>query len=241
MKDIQLKDTLLLLLRSQLDLWGSPFLVRLLRMWPCFNPTIEVATFRHRGWYILGVLLPAFIRLGHECQALFIPYDACVHRLDLGLYSHPKEGFFFFGGGGEEGGRGVGVESEPMLTPKVKSPLPEAQRTVETVKLHHAEQRVRHTAGWAIPAPAERHKIKHFVSYCYWNRLDRQLQWKTTDGPSVARNGKPGEGNDQEDDQAEDVGWHSKEGGSHLEQDSMKQTTMGDNGGGYILQWMDNA
>ena len=34
-----------------------------------------------------------------------------MHRLDLGLYSHPKE---FFGG----------MEFEPMLTPREKSPLP---------------------------------------------------------------------------------------------------------------------
>ena len=40
-----------------------------------------------------------------------------MHRLDLGLYSHPKE-FFFLGGGGG------GMEFEPMLTPREKSPLP---------------------------------------------------------------------------------------------------------------------
>ena len=43
---------------------------------------------------MLGViLLPAFIRLGHKCQSLLSPCDenACVLRLDLGLYSHPKE------------------------------------------------------------------------------------------------------------------------------------------------------
>ena len=34
-----------------------------------------------------------------------------MHRLDLGLYSHPKEFF--------------GMESEPMITPREKSPLPE--------------------------------------------------------------------------------------------------------------------
>ena len=36
-----------------------------------FNPTIRVVTFRLRGWCMLGVLLlPAFTRLGHECQDL---------------------------------------------------------------------------------------------------------------------------------------------------------------------------
>ena len=39
-----------------------------------FNPTIEVATLRRHGWYMLGVfLLPAFTRLGHECQDRLSP------------------------------------------------------------------------------------------------------------------------------------------------------------------------
>ena len=58
-------------LRSQLYLWGSPFWVRFLRVWPFLNPAIEVVTFRLRGWRMLGVfLLPAFTRLGYECQDL---------------------------------------------------------------------------------------------------------------------------------------------------------------------------
>ena len=41
-----------------------------------FNPTIEVVTFRLRGWCMLGVfILPAFTRLGHECQGLLSPCD----------------------------------------------------------------------------------------------------------------------------------------------------------------------
>ena len=63
----------------QLYLWGSPFGVRFLRMWPLFNPTIEVVTFRLRGWCMLGVFfLPVFTRLGHECQDLLSPCDG-VH------------------------------------------------------------------------------------------------------------------------------------------------------------------
>ena len=39
-----------------------------LHKWPYFNPTIEIVTFLHCGWYMLGVfLLPAFTRLGLEC------------------------------------------------------------------------------------------------------------------------------------------------------------------------------
>ena len=58
-----------------------------------FNPTIEVVTFRPHGWYILGVfLLSAFTCLGHECQDLSesLRWNACVHRLDLSFYSHPR-------------------------------------------------------------------------------------------------------------------------------------------------------
>ena len=52
------------------------FLVRFLRMWPLFNPSIKVVTFRLRGWCVLGVfLLPAFTRLGHERQDLLSPCD----------------------------------------------------------------------------------------------------------------------------------------------------------------------
>ena len=45
--------------------------VRFLHMWPFFNPTMKVVTFRLCGWCVLGVcLLPAFTRLGHESQDL---------------------------------------------------------------------------------------------------------------------------------------------------------------------------
>ena len=96
-----------------------------------FNPTIGVVTFRLHGWCMLGVfLLLGFTRQGHECQDLWGPWNACVHRLDLGLYSHPKE----FGG----------MKSEPTLTPRVKSLLPEAQRRVEPMTLYYAGQRAKH-------------------------------------------------------------------------------------------------
>ena len=55
-----------------------------------------------------------------------VRWNARVHRLDLGLYSHPKES--------QE------MESEPLLTPMEKSPLPEAQRRVEPTMLHHTVQ-----------------------------------------------------------------------------------------------------
>ena len=48
-----------------------------------FNPTIELVTFRLRGWCMLGrFLLPTFTRPGHECQDLLSPCDGmrvCIH------------------------------------------------------------------------------------------------------------------------------------------------------------------
>ena len=58
-------------------------------MWPflffvgVFFPTFEVVTFRFRGWCMLGVfLLPAFTRLGHECQDHLSPCDGMHVRTD---------------------------------------------------------------------------------------------------------------------------------------------------------------
>ena len=55
-----------------------------------------------------------------------VQWNACVHRSDLGLYSHPKEF--------------QGMEPVPKLTPREKSPLPEAQKRVEPAMLHQAGQ-----------------------------------------------------------------------------------------------------
>ena len=103
-----------LLLRSQLYLWGSTIMVRFLCMWLFLFfvfPTIEVVTFHLYGWCMLGGFsLPAFTRLGHECQGLLSWHNRMhVFTDDLGLYSHPK----VFSG----------MESEPMLTPRVEKTL----------------------------------------------------------------------------------------------------------------------
>ena len=83
-------------------------------MWPFFNPTIKVVTFRLRGWCVLGVFVAGIHPSRTWTSGSFesVWRNACVHRLDLGLYSHPKE---FLGG----------MEFEPMLTPREQSPLPE--------------------------------------------------------------------------------------------------------------------
>ena len=66
----------LLLLRSPAMSQGFTILGESFAYVAIFNPTIEVVTFRLRGWRKLGVfLLPAFTRLGHECQDLLSPCD----------------------------------------------------------------------------------------------------------------------------------------------------------------------
>ena len=94
-----------------------------------FNPTIEVVTFRLRGLCMLGVfLLPAFTRLGHECQDLF---DCYVHRLDLGLYSHSKE---FWGNGVRTHVNSKGI----IHSTGKKSP----QRRIEPTTLHQLYRKI---------------------------------------------------------------------------------------------------
>ena len=82
--------SLLLYLRSQLYLGGSPFWVRFLHVCGLIqDSTIEEVTFRLHGWCMLSVFLfAAFTHLG---TWMSVQWNACVHRLDLGLYSHPKE------------------------------------------------------------------------------------------------------------------------------------------------------
>ena len=82
-----------LLLCSQLHLWGSLFLVKILRMWPFFKPAIEVVTFCLHGWCMLG----GFVASIHPSRTWMsgpfesVGWNVCVHRPDLGLCSHQKE------------------------------------------------------------------------------------------------------------------------------------------------------
>ena len=74
-----------------------------------------------------------------------------MHRLYLGFYCHLTEFY--------------GMESEPILTPREKSPLPEAQKRVEPVMLHHAGQQAKHTANKAIQSPNNGYEVAYlFVS-----------------------------------------------------------------------------
>ena len=66
---------------------------------------------------MLGVfLLPPFTRLGHECQDLWSPCDGMHAYTDqTSLNTLIRKSF-------------GGMESEPMLTPREKSPLPEKKK-----------------------------------------------------------------------------------------------------------------
>ena len=47
-----------------------------------------------------------------------------------------------------------GVESEPKLTPREKSPLPEAQRRIEPTTLYHAGQQSQHATDELFRTPS---------------------------------------------------------------------------------------
>ena len=89
------------------------------------------------GWYLLGVFLfLAFTGLGHKCQdhlSLWGGVHVCLD--ETSVYTLIQKSFF--GGGGKD--------SEPMLTPREKSSLQEAQMMVEPSTLHYAGQRAQHT------------------------------------------------------------------------------------------------
>ena len=84
----------LLHLCSQLCLCCSPVRVRFLRMWP-------VLSFSHRGSHISFLWMVhagcVFVAGIHPSRTWMsgsfesVRWNTCVHRLDLGLYSHPKE------------------------------------------------------------------------------------------------------------------------------------------------------
>ena len=93
------KDTVLLRLRSPARSLGFTILGEIFVYVTIFNPTIDVVTFSFRGWCMLGVLFYANIHLSRTWMSGSfdsVQWNACVHRLDLYLYSHLKE---FWGNG----------------------------------------------------------------------------------------------------------------------------------------------
>ena len=86
-------------------------------------------------------------------------------RPRFNLYSHPKE---FLGNG---------VESEPMLSPREKSCLQEAQRRVEPMTLHHAGQWAQHTSNWAIRAPLH-YSLKAIFTWALCNIVKKKAPYR---------------------------------------------------------------
>ena len=136
---------LLLLLHFPAISLGCTILCEIFVHVTIFHPTIEVVTLHLCGWCMLGVFVASIHLSGPWMSGSFdsVRWNACVHRLDLGLYSHEKE---FWGGNGVR----------THVNSKVKNPVYQKnspQRRIEPTTLHQAEQRAQHTTNWAIPAP----------------------------------------------------------------------------------------
>ena len=149
-------QTIILLLPSQLYLWGSPFWVRFFRTWPFLNPTIEVVTFCLRGWCMLGVFLVlASTHLWHECQIFWVCAMECMCA-----QTRPR---FILSSDRVLGG----MESEPMLSWREKSPLPKhSPQRKEPTALHQAGQRAQHTTSDLFWPP--NHKYFNGLDNTWW-------------------------------------------------------------------------
>ena len=87
-------------------------------------------------------LLPAFTRLGHECQDLLSPCDGMHVCTDwTTVYTLIRKSF----------GR---MESEPMLTPREKSPLPEKSSSEEDRTHDPASHRTASPTRYQLSIPA---------------------------------------------------------------------------------------
>ena len=79
-----------------------------------WEPCIKVVTFRLHGWCVLGVfLLTAFTRLGHDVRIFWVRAMKCMRAQTRPRFILSSERVF------------GGMEFEPMLSPREKSPLPE--------------------------------------------------------------------------------------------------------------------
>ena len=121
-----------------------------------FNPTIKVVTFRLHGWCVLGVFFVAGIhpsRTWTSGSFESVRWNACVYRLDLGLYSHPKE---FWGNG---------VWTHVNSKGKIPSTGKCSQRRIEPATPWTASPC---TTNWAIPAPGNFIKVKEQAQAMVW-------------------------------------------------------------------------
>ena len=103
---------------------------------------IEVFTFCLHGWCMLGVFFTFVAGIQSNHWGSHIPSSWMVHAGCVFVASiHPKEL--------------LGNESEPMLTPREKSPLPE-KFSSEGDRTHDADQagqRAQHTTNELLPTP----------------------------------------------------------------------------------------
>ena len=101
----------------------------------------------HAGFSLLVLTLPSKTWMSGSFESVW--WNACVQRLDLGLYSHLKEFW--------------GMESEPMLTPG-ENPLYQKmfpQRRIEPAMLHHTGQQAQGTTNELFRSP---HGVYNFTT-----------------------------------------------------------------------------
>ena len=110
-----------------------------------FSPTIEVVTFHLCGWCMLGVFVtgihPSRIWMLGSFES--VRWNACVHRWTA-IYALIRKSF-------------GGMESEPMLTPREKSHLPEK----------FSEKDQTHNAAWLADSNLLQEDAKPLKAVCY--------------------------------------------------------------------------
>ena len=166
------KRNCFILLRSQLYIWGSPSWARIWHVWQ-FSPLYNHSDGHiPSSWMVrVGCVFVAVIHPSRTWMSGFfesVRQNACVHKLDLGLYSHP----IFV--------REIG--SEPMSAAREKSPLQETHRTVKPATPHHAGQQAQHPSDWASTASKIDKDLFHFQG-----SLDNVLFHRTGSVDAVLR------------------------------------------------------
>ena len=115
--------------------------------------------------------MPAFTHLEHECWIFSIRAMECMCAQTRPRFTLSSK-------------RGLGYGVRTHVNSKGKSPLLEAERRVELVKLHHTEQQAQHTTNWGILAPAlcygspiqhgtavDGYPVHSAVTWCHSGRL----------------------------------------------------------------------
>ena len=129
-----------------------------------FSPTIEVVTFRLHGWCMLGVFVAGIHPSRTWMSGSFesVQWNACVHRLELGLYSNLKE---FLGNGVRT--HVISKRNNPLYWKN--SPY----RSIKPTTLHQAGQQVQHTTSelfWpsnkVFDYKQSVKQLYHFIMYC---------------------------------------------------------------------------